>query len=97
MGKTDEFKGLCNLGPRPTAFTGGALVAATGFDLLFPVPIYQRAVHWGLGGLVAPYVLQGQEITIPKDWNGYTKFGMGVLGGGSYYTALYFVGRVLGS
>ena len=94
MGKS--FKGLGNLGPKQTAFTGGMLTAATGFDLLLPVPVYQRAVHWGLGGLIAPKVFSGQDITLPTSWDGAQKMGLGVLGGGSYYTGLYFVGRVLG-
>ena len=49
----NNFKGLANLGHKKTAFTGGMLTAATGMDLLLPVPVYQRAVHWGIGGLVA--------------------------------------------
>ena len=92
-----SFKGLCNLGPKQTAFTGGMLTAATGFDLLLHVPVYQRAVHWGLGGLIAPMVLSGQDVTLPTNWEGATKMGLGVLGGGSHYTGLYFMGRVLGS
>jgi len=90
------IKGICNLGPRQTAFTGGVLTAATGMDLLLPIPVYQRAVHWGLGGLAAPMVLQGQELTMPTSWDGMQKMGLGVLGGGAYYTSLYFMASALG-
>ena len=91
----NNFKGLANLGHKKTAFTGGMLTAATGMDLLLPVPVYQRAVHWGIGGLVAPKLLHAQEITMPTNWDGLQQMGLGVMGGGAYYAGLYMLARVL--
>ena len=90
------FKGLCNLGQKQTAFTGGVLTAATGSDRLFTLPVYQRAVHWGLGGLIAPMVLSGQDITTPISWDGAQKAGLGIIGGASYYSGIYFLSTLLG-
>ena len=92
-----KINGVCTYGPQQTAFTGGALVAATGFDRAFSAPIYQRAVHWGLGGVSAPTLFHGGELFHrEKEWGQLAQmFSMGVMGGASYYTTLYFFGRLL--
>jgi len=89
--------GICNYKEKPLAVYGGALVAATGLDMLLPVPMYQRPVHWALGGLLAQKVFKGGDLPdMQKPWEATTMAGMGILGGIGFYSSMYALGRIMG-